>query len=371
MAQETATLDIDKVKVGDASTLMPDITVDTATTDGATEDETTYQNSNYSQQFGYYKNQADVKAAIDTRAVWTVGKKWTTLDNRTEVTLNRMRGWGEDTFQTILLNMHIVKRIGGDSFSEIINNDKGTLINLKPLDPSVMRIVSKKGILVRYEQVLKGGGVKKFQPHQILHLMNKRVADEIHGTSDIDVLEPIILASNEVFVDTKKMYHRYVKPIMKWELDTDDETKINTFMVKRETAREATEDIYIPKDTVTHELVTVPSSATLSPFQWLEYLNNKFYQVVGIPQIILGNAAEFSESSAKIAYMSFQQSVEFEQLDTETQIFNQLGFRIELEFPATITNELISDKQKDGANAQVGFQPSDTTLTAEQQEGAQ
>jgi hypothetical protein len=156
---------------------------------------------------------------------------------------------------------------------------------------------------------------------------------------------------------------------MAFKVDTDDPTKINAFMTKMDAIINKGENIYIPKGTVEFELVTVPSSSVLSPFQWIEHLKNYFYQVVGIPQIILGNASEFSESSSKIAYLSFQQSVEAEQLDIEDQVWNQLYMEIELDFPATIQNEMISDSKKDGENQGMGMQQNDMTLNMEQQDG--
>lgn len=68
---------------------------------------------------------------------------------------------------------------------------------------------------------------------------------------------------------------------------------------------------------------------------------------MGIPQIILGGSQEFTESTAKIAYLSFQQSVEDEQRDIEAQLWAQLALRIKLEFPASLENDMLSDQAKD------------------------
>ena len=373
MATDSATNNLNTSTSSNLTSAVKDIVVSNDVTDAAQgSDETFYQHEDFSKWFGYYTNIPEVKIAIDTRAIWTAGKKYTT-DDYTEVILSHVMGWGQDTFQTVLQNMIVTRRICGDAFAEIIRDpDDHTLVNLKPLDPSTIKIVvDKKGTLKRYEQVNKNGDTKTYDPTKIFHLINKRVADEIHGRSDIESIEPIVQAMNENFKDMKQVFHRHVKPIMAFKLDTDDQTKINTFMAKMDQIIAKGENIYIPKDTVEFELVTVPSSATLSPFQWIDHLKNYFYQVVGIPQIILGNASEFSESSAKIAYLSFQQSVEAEQLDIENQVYNQLGLQIELDFPATIQNEMISDTSKDGANAGMNFQPNETTLNMENQDGAE
>lgn len=356
-------LKIDSATYSNMTNTVEDVTVTALNTDGVSnQDETTYQNTNWSKWLGYYKQIPEVKTAIDMRAIWTIGKGFK-ADARTTVILDHISGWGNDTFNSILKNMMVVKRIGGDAYAEIIRADDKdkTLLNLKPLDAGTIRIVvDNKGIIKRYEQVSKiKGEVIKFNPKEILHLTNKRVADEIHGVSDIEAIEEIIKANNESFFDMKKVMHRYVKPMMKFILDTDDETKINTLVGKFDNAVNKGENLYIPKGTVEQELIAVPSNATLNPLPWREHLRNYFFQVVGIPQIILGSSGEFTESTAKIAYLAFEQSVDDEQNDIEAQIWNQLGLRIELSFPASLRNEMLSDTAKDGQDQQttVGINP--------------
>lgn len=359
------TRDIDQANYGDMSSRVDDVTVDAISTDNAgAQKETIFQNSKWTQYFGYYKKIPEVKIAIDTRAIWTIGKGFTTEDAETKVILDHISGWGNDTFNNILKNMIIIRRVNGDSFAEIIRKKDGTLLNLKPLDPgSIKIIVNEKGIIKRYEQIT-GNKTIKFEPTQIFHLVNNRVADEIHGVSDIEAIEKIIKASNESFEDMQKLMHRYVKPMMKFILDTDDQAKIDALITKFDEAVNKGENLFIPKGTVDHELIAVPSNATLNPLPWRDHLRNYFFQVVGIPQIIMGSSGEFTESTAKIAYLAFQQSVEDEQRDIEEQIWNQLYLKIKLTFPATMRNELLSmqeDEQKDKGQA-LGFQPSDVTV---------
>jgi hypothetical protein len=63
----------------------------------------------------------------------------------------------------------------------------------------------------------------------------------------------------------------------------------------------------------------------------------------------VGGSQEMTEASAKIAYLAFEQTIEEEQLYIEEQILSQLNLEIELSFPATLQNELLSDNAKDGA----------------------
>jgi len=76
----------------------------------------------------------------------------------------------------------------------------------------------------------------------------------------------------------------------------------------------------------------------------------------------LGGSAEFTEATAKIAYLAFQQSVEEEQLYIEEQILHQLFLEIELEFPASLENEMLSDQKKDVTNG--ATQPNDTQVNS-------
>lgn len=107
--------------------------------------------------------------------------------------------------------------------------------------------------------------------------------------------------------------------------------------------------------------MSVPSNSTLNPLPWREHLKDYFYQACGIPQIILGSSGEFTESTAKIAYLAFEQSVEDEQLLIESQVWQQLQLRINLEFPASLKNEMLSDEGKDGTQGQMNIQPNEVT----------
>jgi len=368
MPQAVNNLNIDAAAHSNMSNAVSDVVVNAQQTDGVQDqEETFYQNTKFTQWLGYYKEIPEVKTAIDMRATWTGGGGYE-ADPETSVILDHISGMGNDNFNSIMKNLRIVRRIGGDAFAEVIRDESsGILINLKPLDPSTIKIVvNKQGIIKRYEQVTKAGSkstAKKYTPDKIFHLVNKRVADEIHGVSDIEAIEQIILANKESFTDMKMLQHRFVKPMMKFTLDTDDQTKINKLIATFDEAVQKGENLYIPKGAVEHELIAVPSNSTLNPLPWREHLRNYFYQVVGIPQIVLGNAAEFSESSAKIAYLAFEQSVDEEQNEDEAQVWNQLGLRVTWSFPASLRNELLSDEKKDSSVQQSAFQQADTAAT--------
>ena len=352
-----------RISSGEASNLsnaITDYSVDTQSTDAAYEQkETTWTNSKASQYLGYYKEIPEARSVIDAKATWTVGKGFE-ADEMTTLLLDTIKGFGKDTFNTILENLARDKEIYGDAFAEIIRDDEDTLINLKPLDPSVIRIVvDRQGMIKRYEQTSKTKeNPKKFMPEDILHLARNRVADEIHGTSLLESLEWIIKAKNEVQEIFRTVMQRHIKPIMMFHLDTDNVTEIQGFKKKMDKAYADGENFYIPKDVVVPEVLAVAPNATLNPMAWLEYLNNQFFQSAGVPQIILGGSGEFTEASAKIAYLAFQQNIEEEQLYIEESILAQVNILLELQFPASLENELISDNKKDGDQS---TQPNETT----------
>src|SRR3990167_3104467 len=308
-----------------------DYSVDAVNLENATDaKETTYQNTLWPQYLGYYKKITELKQAIDAKARWTVGKGFK-ADPITTLILDRITGWGKETFNTILENMIRVMIVGGDSFAEIVLDDNGFLLNLKPLDPGSIKIVAdKSGRIIRYEQASKHKDRKPlmFQPEEILHFAKDRVADEIHGVSVIESCEPIILMRNEAMSDWKRVLHRNVEPIWIFHMDTDDDARIREYKRKMDAARGAGENIYVPKGVIVPELVSVAQQAVLNPQEWIASLNQNFYQAVGVPDIILGNSISLTEASSKVAYLAWEQTVEEDQLYIEEQILAQLNLVI-------------------------------------------
>ena len=358
-------LDIGQAVASDLTNAITDFSVDAATTDGAGDQkEFTWQNTDWAQDYGYYKTIPEFKTAVDAKATWTLGAGFT-ADEPTELLLMKIKGNGKDSFNSILKNQMKVKTISKDSFAEIIRDKDEVLINLKPLDPSSIVIVQEqKGIIKRYEQVSKTKTPnKRFKPNQIFHLSHDRVADEIHGVRIIDSLKWLILARNEAMEDWKKVLHWNVRPRWKITLDSDDDDKIAAFKLKYDKANSLGENFYIPKGTVDVEVLGVAPNANLNPLPWIAQLNDYFFQAVNVPQIIIGNAKEFTDASGKIVYLSYEQSVKGEQLYVEEQVLNQLNLEIRLTFPASLQNELISDTAKEPAMQ--ATQPNDTTAELE------
>lgn len=343
---------------------ITEYSVDPELTDaGSGEGEFRYQIEDWEQALGYYMTIPELRTAVDTEATWVVGGGFE-ADEATQIRLSMITGSGKDTFNTILFNSAVVMSLAGDSFSEIIY-DNDVIINLKPLDPASMVIVyDRKGRILRYEQVTKHSKqAKHFAPNEIFHLSRNRIADQVHGTSIVSSVENIILARNEAFDDWKTVLRRNVKPMRIWYVDTDDDTQVASFKTKIDTAHKNTENLVVPKGTVETEIATVAPNQALNPVPWINNLNNNFFQAVGVPQIVVGNAAEFTDASAKIAYLAFEQTVKGKQLYIEEQVLYQLNFEINLTFPASLQQDLISSEQKESDLA--ASEPNDTTAEVE------
>jgi len=354
-----AETDINSAVSSDLTNAITTYAVTEENTDGVQDsNETTYQLDNWPELYGNYINVPEVQAVIDAKATWTVGKGYKAKTSIEKFTLLGIKGIGIDTFNTILENMIRTYNIAGDSYCEIIRDKQGFPINFKPLDPSTIKIVANRaGRIKRYEQIGKGK-TKKFNPDKILHLSRNRVADNIHGTSMITSLKTAIIQMLEAEDMQATAIRRFLYPRWIIHLDTDNPAEIAAFKVKYDKANASGENMYIPKGTVELEQVSIAPNSTLNPLPWIESRKNKFFQGAGVPQIIVGGSGEFTEASAKIAYLAFQQTIEEEQLYIEEQVGMQLGIEIDLEFPASLENEMLSDNKKDGDTA---TQPNETT----------
>lgn len=359
-------LDIGNAAVGDMANAVTDYSVGALNTDGiGSQKETWWTNNDWSKWWGYFNELPDLKSAFLMRSIWNVGKGYIT-DSRTKVILEHIRGWGKDTFYEILYNMDVISAVGGDSYAEIMWNDPDKRefpVNLKPLDPGTMRhVVDGSGMLIRFEQIAKLGEVTKiikFDPRDIFYLPNNRLADQIHGISDIKVMEKTVLAEGESFTDMKKIMHRQARPLIMFKLKTDNATKIAAFIAKMDDAINKGDNIYIPDDEniVSYDVVQVNVSQLV--LEWRNDIRNRFYRGIGLPQVVPGAGGQSTESESKVIYLAFEQIVEKRQRFLEAQIWQQLNLRINLIPPETLAQDLQQDNSKDGSLT--ATQPSDIT----------
>ena len=313
-----------------------------------------YQNTNWEVQHGAYLAVSEFAGMIDRKAQYVVGKGYKInkiFKGATAKVLDSIRGNGLDTFNLIMYNAVKVYTLGGDFYAEIVKNKRGVLRNLKPLNPSTVKVVaSDKGIIKEYLVYPQGQlepNPAKFKPEEIFHLAYNRMADQIHGQSVTDKLAPIIRMRREAMKDIRVVFHRYVKPLWIFAVDTDDESEITAFKGKIDKTIEKAENLVIPKGTVDKfTSLSIPQFSTLDPLPWLNLLQAELLKAEGCPGIVMGSG-QTKESESKMLYLGWQQVVEFNQMFLQEQIKAQLGIDIEFEFPANIAPDLAADERKD------------------------
>lgn len=319
------------------------------------QEETYWNNPNFTKYFGIYKSTAKIKNTLNTYATWCLGKGFD-VDNRTRVILENIIGWGEDTFNSIIWNMLVMKKVNGDSYAQIIRNENGTLINLKPLNPQFMRhVCNDKGKIIRYDYQAGQGKYIPFEPDEILHFCNDRVADEIHGVSVIEAVQWNIEATEEA----KRCHRKMVKNngvVRVIEVDIDDTTKLNLFKIQWKDAIDKGDVLILPKDTA-KAMDWHGTLDTAGVLEWLRYLDDDFYTSVGVPRVIMGGANDSTEAAAKVGSVMFDPIYIREITEMQADLWNQLAMRIEWFKQNSMMDNIQSDQGKN--QSQTGFQPND------------
>ncbi len=331
--------------------------VDSKNTDGGYgNDENEWTNSNASKYYGFYHSVGEFRAAINAFSTWVIGQGYD-CDDATKTILESITGWGEDTFTSILWNMLCVKKFSGDSYSEIIRNEKGTLINLKSLDPCRMKhITNKKGIIIRYEYTQGDGKIQKFKPYEILHFCNDRILDEPHGTAVTSAVEWVCEALKEAYQDWKRIMHK--SSLLIFYVDESDTTRLTK--LKTEMANGIKKgDVLI--------LTCKPDEARLEPAPtppaqaWTIYINNledKFYKQLGVPKVVLGGTAENTEASAKVGVISYEPIWTREITELENDLWNQLARKIKIRKQPSLMDNMKTDEGKNTGQTKLQYQGS-------------
>lgn len=319
---------------------------------------------NWKKWHGYYRAIPEYRAVINKMASWTFGRG-IKASKKEMNKLKRFVGIGKDVPRSILKNQWKTALICGDSFGEITKDTAGRKTNLKPLNPGTTAIVyDEYGIITSYEQWDQDKKINSWEPDEIFHLSYERIADEVHGIPFAEAIEELMLARNEALEDLRILYHRNIKPINWIEVETDDTTKLNNIEKSVNKAYRKTENIIIPKGVVSEiKSQKTGQFATLDSIPYIKLLIRQFVTACGIPEVIMGWGGDTTEASSKVIYLAFQQEIEDIQKYIEEQIKTQLGIKIELEFPASLEEEMKKDEKKDAGyqgKVKVGKTGSDT-----------
>jgi len=331
---------------------VSDINIGAQVLDSAESDEYFYDNPNFSEYLGYYKEIPELKKAIDALAIWTVGKGYET-DALTQAILESLTGHGKDNDDTLLFNLFVIKKVNGDAYAQIIRRESDNeLINLKILNPSRVRVVfGKDGMIKRYEYQQNDKKFKTIPKEEMLHLINDKVGDEVHGTSIIEACKWVIDARAESMEDWRRILHRSTIRII--EVDDDNPDTLSTLKTEYKEAIKNGEVLLVPKGNT-----AFPNAPLnyIDPQNWIQYLENFFYQAVGVPRVI-ATSENFTEASSKIGYLSFEPIYTREQQILEAELWNQLQIKMTFSRPASLAGAL--EREEEQNSVQTGFQPND------------
>src|SRR3990167_647578 len=145
---------------------------------------------------GQYRDIPENQATIDVWCKWIIGKKITFLKPETI---------------TIIANRksRILKYV---QFMENTN------INLGTTNAEIQEEIQKN--------IMEKTIVSSWDPDEMFHISNNRIADEIHGIPESEKLELIGQWKKQASEDQSIIIRRYGKPTYFYEVDTDDDTEI-------------------------------------------------------------------------------------------------------------------------------------------------
>lgn len=337
---------------------VPDFIVSAIALDAASpnQDETFWYFTNATKYYGYYLTIPEIFSAANSMADWSVGLGYKTKDVYTKVDLDHVRGMGKDTFASIIWNHIIVKLIVGDAFMEIKRDEKTkVLINMIPISPERVRICfGKTGMIKRYD-VWNGSEWRPVQKENMLHSSNKRIGDQLHGTSQIEAAKFIIDARNEALSDERIIKHRD-KALGIAYYQTDKAGKIAYANSQIENAVKNGEMVGLPEGTV--KIEAYPSRSSEDRTGWIQYLENFFYQIFGVPRSIVSSDGT-SEVGGKMGHVTFQVPAAKQAMDMEGDLLSQCLIDVTYNRPPSLGG-LVDDSKNTG---DINIQPNDTAVT--------
>ena len=348
-----ATNDISQATTTNYSDNVPDFIVESMALDVSNGDksETYVYFDKATENFGYYLNHPQVSSPINALATWSVGRGWTTEDSILRQELEHVTGMGKDTFDTIMWNHEVVKLAVGDAFIEVVR-DGGVLLNLIPISPERVKVVAKDGRIIRYE-IYNGSKWIKKKVTEIIHSHNKRIGDQVHGTSLIQSNKKVIDALLEANDDERVIKHRD-KALGVVYYKTSNSGKILFANKQIEKAVRNGEMVGLPEDTA--KIEQYPSKSSEDRQNWLTYLENLNYQTGGVPRSIVTSDGT-SEVGGINGHLIFEPIYGKEQVDLEADLWNQAAIKVKFTRPPSLAPKTQENAEKN--TGQLAIQPSE------------
>ena len=320
-------------------------------------EETYWYFSNATKYYGYYLTIPEIYSAANALATWAISRGWKAKDAYTKIQLDHVKGMGKDTFTQIMWNHEVVKLVVGDAFIEV-KRDKNLVVNMIPISPERVRIVfDKNGMIKRYD--VYNGSSKVWKPVEkdnMLHSSNKRIGDQMHGTSQIEASKFIIDARNEALSDERVIKHRD-KALGIAYTATDKPAKNTAAATQIETAVKNGEMLILPEGVI--KIEPYPSRSSEDRQNWIQYLENFFYQVFGVPRSIASSDGT-SEVGGKMGHVIFEPIYTKEQIDLEDDLWQQQQISIKFNRPPSLGGLVSEDMQKNSGD--INLQPNDSTV---------
>lgn len=307
--------------------------------------------------YGYYLAVSEVFNCANALATWTTHRGWECSDPYMKAQLRHVRGHGKTSFTQMMWQHVVVKKIVGDSFIECKWNEKRTvLLNMIPISPERVRLVyGEDGLLDGYE-VWNGKDWKPVKLENMLHSSNNRLADQLHGTSQLTASQRIIDYINEAIDDERIIKHRD-KALGIVYYKTDNTGKISYANQQIEKAVKNGEMVGLPEGTA--KIEAYPSRGSEDRSGWMQVLQNKFYQDFGVPRSIASSDGT-SEVGGKMGHVIFEPIYTKEQKDLEDDLLNQQGIKITFNRPPSLGGLVKEEEQKN--SGQLNLQPNDSVV---------
>lgn len=342
---------------------VPDFIVQQRALDITNSNGETYWYFDYAPKYyAYYKEIPEVFSAVQAIITWAFNRGWKIVDSYgnevigSEMTaqLKHVRGQGKDSFTKIISSHWVDKLVIGDAFTEVKRDEKtNKILNMIRYSPERVRLCfGKDGLLKRYD-VWDGKDWKAVKLSSMLHSRNKPVGDEVHGVPQLASAKKIIDARNEALDDERTIKHRD-KALGIAYYQTDKEGKISYINTQIEKAVKNGEMLGLPEGTV--KIEPYPSRSSEDRTGWIQYLENFFYQIFGVPRSIVSSDGT-SEVGGKMGHVIFEPPYTREQNECEEDLWAQQQISIKFNRPPSLGG---MQESKDTAQ---NIQPNDTAVT--------
>ena len=349
-----ADLNLSNATTTDFTNQVPDFIVESMASDVANADgsETFVYFDKATENYGYQYNHPQVASPLDAICTWAFKQGYTSEDKQMEVILERISGNGKETFSSIVWNQGNVAVGHGDSFSDIIRNDNGTLVNLINISPERVKVVFVGTRIKRYE-IWNGKKWVNKKTTDIWHSQQKKLGDAMTGRGNIQSNKTVNDAMIEAFEDERVIKHRD-KALGIVYYKTNNTGKIAYANTQIEKAVKNGEMVGLPEDTA--EIKPYPSKSSEDRQNWLSYVENLGYQTGGTPRSMVTSDGT-SEVGGINGHLIFEPIYGALQLQLEDELWQQVAVRVKFTRPPSLAPKTQENAEKN--TGQTAIQPNE------------